>query len=142
MEATSQEQRSALLERIREGIRKSEGLSVELRMKNSRYVVISIVASALSTVIAASAAALGPVIGDGAPAWKATCALVAICTGTAAVFTGLQKQLSIAERLAKAIACAGKLSSLEFALTVNNRDTADVAKEYEAVLAGHSEILL
>jgi hypothetical protein len=142
MSDSSTDSRSALHERIREGIRKSDQQSADLKKKNSRYLVISIIAGALSTVIAASAAALGPALGEGAPAWKATCAVVALFTGVGTVFTGLQKQLSVAERLAKAIACSGKLHSLEFALTVNNRDTAEVAKEYENVLANYPDFLL
>jgi hypothetical protein len=134
--------RSALLEKIQSGIGKSDSLAAELKKKNSRYVTISVIASALSTVIAATAAAVGPAIGQGAPAWKLTCGVVALCTGAATVFTGLQKQLSIAERLAKAIACSGKLHSLEFALTVNNRETSEAAKEYEAALSSYSDVLL
>ncbi len=134
--------RSALLEQIREGIRKSDQQSKDLKKKNSRYLVVSIVAGAMSTVIAASAAALGPVLAGGAPAWKATCAVIALFTGVATVFTGMQKQLSIAERLAKAIACSGKLHSLEFAITVNNRETSEVAKEYETALSSYPDVLL
>jgi hypothetical protein len=134
--------RSNLLDNIREGIRKADQQNSGLKKKNSRYIAISIIASALSTVIAASAAALGPVLGQGAPAWKVTCAIVAVCTGSATVFTGLQKQLGIAEHLAKATACSGKLRSLEFALTVNNRGTDEVAREYETVLASYPEVLL
>lgn len=140
--STTDDSRNVLLEKIREGIGKSDALSARLKAKNSRYIVIGIVASGVSTVIAASAAALGPVIGQGAPAWKLTCAAVALCTGVATVFNGLQKQLSIGERLAKAIACSGKLHALEFALTVNDRPTAEVAKEYETTIAGYSDIIL
>ncbi|MEK7671874.1 MAG: hypothetical protein AAB344_06610 [Bacteroidota bacterium] len=134
--------RAALLEKIREGIRKSDEQTSEMKKKNSRYITTGIVASTLSTVIAGTAAAVGPVIGQGAPAWKLTCAAVAVCTGVATVFAGLQKQLSIAERLAKATACSGKLRSLEFAITVNNRDTLEVAQEYEGVIANYSDVLL
>jgi Zn-dependent alcohol dehydrogenase len=139
---TPDDSRNALLEKIRDGIHKSDASSASLKVKNSRYIVIGIVASGLSTVIAASAAALGPVIGQGAPAWKLTCAAVALCTGVATVFTGLQKQLSIAERLAKATACSGRLHSLEFALTVNGRPTVEVAKEYETTIASYSDVIL
>jgi len=141
MDQTS-DARSALLRKIVEGIRKSDAQSSDLKKRNTRYIGISIIASALSTVLAASAAALGPVIGQGAPAWKLTCGFIALCTGVATVFNGLQKQLTIAERLAKATACSGKLHSLEFGLTVNNRDTAEIAKEYEMAIASYPEIIL
>ncbi|MEK7250090.1 MAG: hypothetical protein AAB209_06660, partial [Bacteroidota bacterium] len=142
MNTSPPDSRAALLEKIREGIRKSDEQTSEMKKKNSRYITTGIVASALSTVIAGTAAAVGPVIGQGAPAWKLTCAAVAVCTGVATVFAGLQKQLSIAERLAKATACSGKLRSLEFAITVNNRDTLEVAQEYEGVIANYSDVLL
>ena len=140
--ATASEPRSALLQKILDGIRKSDALSSNLKKRNTRYVSISIFASALSTVIAATASALGPAIGQGPSAWKLTCGFIALCTGVATVFTGLQKQLTIAERLAKATACSGKLHSLEFGLSVNNRDTAEVAKEYEMAIASYPEIIL
>jgi hypothetical protein len=139
---SSSDSRSTLLDRIRDGIRKADVHSTDLKKKNSRYISIGVIASALSTVIAGTAAAVGPAIGQGPPAWKLTCAAVAVCTGIATVVTGLQKQLSIAEKLAKATSCAGKLHSLEFALTVNNRETAEIAKEYEVVIASYPEIIL
>jgi hypothetical protein len=134
--------RSALLEKINEGIRKSDQQTSVLKKKNSRYISAGIIASALSTVIAGTAAAVGPAIGQGPGAWKLTCAAVALCTGVATILTGLQKQLSIGERLIKATACSGKLHSLDFALTVNNRDTAEVAKEYETAISAYPEIIL
>lgn len=138
----SPDPRAALLERIRAGMRKAEAQSRELRKKNSRYISVGVIAGALATLVAGTAAALGPVIGQGPPAWKLTCGAVALLTGVATVFNGLQKQLSIAERFAKASSCLGKLTSLEFALTVNKRDTADVAQEYETALAAYSDIIL
>ncbi|MBX2992322.1 MAG: hypothetical protein KF749_14320 [Bacteroidetes bacterium] len=137
----SPDPRSALLERIREGIRTAETQSAGLKKKNSRYSTTGIVAGALSTVIAATVASIGPIIGQGAPAWKLTCGFIALCTGVATVTTGLQKQLSVTERYAKAVACAGKLRSLEFALTVTNRETGEVAKEYESAIASYSDVL-
>ncbi len=139
---TSTEARSILLERIREGIRKSDLQSVTLKKRNSRYITVGIIASALSTVIAAGTAAVGPVIAQGPPGWKLTCGLVAVCAGVATVFNGLQQQLSIAEKLAKATSCSGKLHSLEFALTINNRDPTEVVKEYETVISTYPEIVL
>lgn len=145
----SPEPRMALLDKIRTGIRKADQETAELKKKNSRYVTTGIVASALSTVIAGTAAALGPVIGQAltgqltpGPAWKLTCGAIAVCTGIATVFSGLQKQLSIAERLVKASACSGKLHALEFAITVNNRETSEVAREYEMAIASYPEIIL
>jgi hypothetical protein len=140
--AHSPDPRSVLLERITGGISKADALIMQLKKKNSRYITIGIAAGALSTVIAGSAAALGPAIGQGPPAWKLTCGLVAICTAAATVVGGLQKQLGLAERLARAIACAGKLHSLEFALTVGNRETSEVAREYESAVASHADVLL
>lgn len=149
MDTSSLDPRAILLERIQDGIRKADAQTSDMKKKNSRYITTGIVASALSTVIAGLAAALGPVVGQqliGAgppgPAWKLTCGAIAVCTGIATVFSGLQKQLSIAERLAKTTACSGKLHSLEFGLTVNNRDTAEVAKEYEMAIASYPEIIL
>lgn len=140
--SNSPESRAALLERIRTGMRRAEAQATELRKKNSRYVSVGVIAGGLATVVAGTAAALGPVVGQGPPAWKLTCGIVALLTGVATVLNGLQKQLSIAERLAKASSCLGKLTSLEFALTVNNRETVEVAREYESALAAYPDIIL
>lgn len=146
---SSSEPRMALLDKIRAGIRKADQETAALKKKNSRYITTGIVASALSTVIAALAAALGPVIAQTltgqptpGPAWRLTCGAIAVFTGVATIFSGLQKQLSIAERLAKASTCSGKLHALEFAITVNNRETTEVAREYEMAIASYPEIIL
>lgn len=139
--ANSPDTRSALLDRIREGIRAAEAQTIDLKKKNSRYITTGIAASAFSTVIAGTVAAVGPIIGQGAPAWKLTCGFIALCTGVATVAGGLQKQHNVSERFAKAAACTGKLRSLEFALTVANRKTPEVANEYESVIAGYSDVL-
>ncbi|MBI5471880.1 MAG: hypothetical protein HY961_06000 [Ignavibacteriae bacterium] len=141
MEAAT-EARSLLLEKIRDGIRKSDLQSTTLKKKNSRYITVGIIASALSTVIAGVTAAIGPVVAQGPPGWKLTCGLVAVCAGVATVFNGLQQQLSIAEKLAKANSCSGKLHSLEFALAIDNRDPSEVVKEYETLISTYPEIIL
>ena len=139
---SSTDPRSTLLDRIRDGIRKADFHSSDLKKKNSRYISIGVIASALSTVIAGTAAAVGTVIGQGAAGMEI------YLRGSGC----LHRHRNCGDRVAettfhcretrKGDIMRGKLHSLEFALTVNNRETAEIAKEYEMVIASYPEIIL
>ncbi|MBX7042186.1 MAG: hypothetical protein K1X85_04710 [Ignavibacteria bacterium] len=126
---------------IRKSIAKAESLVAKLRKTNSRYIVISLAASVLATLLAGLTAFTGPVAGQGPPAWKWTCGIVAVFTATATIFTGLQKQLMITEKLSKATECVGKLRSIDFTLSNSEKDEErkDALSEYKKVLEVYSE---
>lgn len=136
------EQRNALLTKVRDGLKRGETRVGRLRTKNSRFIIGSIVFGALSTVLAGVTAAAGPIAGAGPPAWRWTCGIVAVLTATATVLSTLHRQLSITENLARATACVGKLSALEFALTVSGRGTDDCAHEYETVITTYHDVIV
>ncbi len=126
---------------IRKSLAKAEALVSKLRKTNSRYIVISLAASVLATLLAGTTAFTGPVAGQGPPAWKWTCGIVAVFTATATIFTGLQKQLMITEKLSKATECVGKLRSIDFTLNNSEKDEdrKDALSEYKKVLEVYSE---
>mgnify|MGYP001225579673 CR=1 FL=1 len=126
---------------IRKSLAKAEALVSKLRKTNSRYIVISLAASVLATLLAGTTAFTGPVAGQGPPAWKWTCGIVAVFTATATIFTGLQKQLLITEKLSKATECVGKLRSIDFTLNNSEKDEdrKDALSEYKKVLEVYSE---
>jgi len=129
---------------IKESLRKAELSVLKLRKSNSRYIYISLVASVFATLLAGSTAFFGPLAGNGTPAWKWTCGIVAVFTATATVFTGLHKQLSVSERLAKATECVGKLRSIDFGManSPTESDKAEIIKDYKKVIEVYSEYII
>ena len=131
-------------EEIKSRLRAAEEKLKKLRETNTRFIVISLIASVLATLLAGSTAFLGPLAGQGPPAWKWTCGIVAVFTATATVFTGLHKQLTVSERLAKATECVGKLRSIDF--SISNAATEEERKsaigEYKKVLEVYSEFFI
>lgn len=128
-------------DKVRQSLEKAQGNVAKLRKANSRYIVISLVASVLATLLAGSTAFMGPLAGQGATAWKWTCGIVAAFTATATVFTGLQKQLMISEKLSKATECVGKLRGIDFTLSnaANEEDKQEALNDYRKVLEVYSE---
>ena len=129
---------------IKESLNRATSHLSKLRKTNSRFIIISLVASVLATLLAGFTAFNGkPVVGQGAGAWA--CGIVAVFTATATVFTGLHKQLTISERLAKATECVGKLKSLQISLENSGDDESgkkDIINEYRKVVEVYSEFLL
>ena len=140
MSSISQE-RDAMLERIRDGLRTAEARVQNLRRRSSQFILVNLVCGALGTVVAGLAAAAGPVAGTGPHAWKLTCATVAVLTASSTLFSGLNQQLAIPDRVAKATTCVARLRALEMEITVTNRDLADVTRQYEDVVASYQEFM-
>ncbi|HZP01631.1 MAG TPA: hypothetical protein VFD30_15180 [Terriglobia bacterium] len=134
--------RDTMLHTIRESLHKAEAQAVRLRRRDSRFVYTSLVASSTATLVAGVAAALGPMLGKGPPAWKLTCGVVAGLTACATLLSGIHKQLAVPERLGKATACIGKLRALEIDLTLAHRDIVQVAKEYQELAVNYPEFIL
>lgn len=127
---------------IRDTLQRAEESVRKLRRTNTKYIYISLVSSVLATLIAGLTAFNGPLAGQGPGAWKWTCGLVAVCTATATVFTGLQKQFTVAERLAKANECVGKLKSLIISTELPGSDQTQVLGEYKKIVELYSEYLV
>jgi len=129
---------------ILESLTKAQTHVLNLRKTNSRFIYISLIASVLATLIAGLTAFSGPIVGQGPPAWKWTCGIVAVFTATATVFTGLHKQLTISERLAKATECVGKLKSIKISIEnsdLKDSDKSEIIKEYKKVVEVYSEFV-
>ncbi len=130
-----------MTEEIRKSLQKAETSVAKLRKTNSAFIIISLITSVLATLLAGSTALMGPLAGQGPPAWKWTCGIVAVFTATATIFTGLQKQLTISEKLSKATECAGKLRSIDFTISNarNEEDKDEAINDYKKVLEVYSE---
>ncbi|MEO8664596.1 MAG: hypothetical protein ABI462_03790 [Ignavibacteria bacterium] len=134
-----------MIKEIQESLSRAQLNLKNLRKTNSRFIYISLIASVLATLLAGLTAFTGPIAGQGAPAWKWTCGIVAIFTATATVFTGLQKQFTVSERLAKATECVGKLKSVLIGMEnaeENSADKKEFVNEYKKIAETYSEYIL
>ncbi len=133
-----------MLNEIQESLSKAQKHVTNLRKTNSRFIYISLIASVFATLIAGLTAFSGPIVGQGPPAWKWTCGIVAVFTATATVFTGLHKQLTVSERLAKATECVGKLKSALVSLEnsgMTDAEKNEILKEYKKIIEVYSEFI-
>lgn len=130
-----------LLQRIQESRSRAVQQVRRLRRRSNWLTYSAVVCSSLATLIAGWAAAFGPAIGEGTPAWRLTCGVVALFTATATGMGGIQQGTQVADRLSKAVSAAGKLNALELALTLGSRDAGDIVKEYQEVLAENESLL-
>jgi hypothetical protein len=71
--------------------------------------------------------------------WRLVCFAAAGSAFLAAVCAGASKGLRIPEKLAKALECKGKLSSMAVGIEVKNR--AHVKKTYQKILQTYTEVL-
>jgi hypothetical protein len=131
--------REQILHHIHAARTNAEAKASALRRRNTRLVTLGLFTSGLGTILAGFAAAAGPLGGKGTGAWKMTCGIIAALTACATLLAGLNQQLSIPDRLARATACAGRLRALEVEITVAHRNPTEVAEQYEQVLRADPE---
>ena len=141
MQSASEDVRLTLLPRVQEHLRRVEARSQRLRRANLQLVAGSLATSAIATAVAGLTAVMGPLAGQGPPAWRWTCGLVALVTAASGLLTGLHQRLSVPEQLARAIACAGRLRALELGLSLSQRDAKDAVRDYEEIVATHADLL-
>jgi hypothetical protein len=138
----TEEPKTAILRRIREGLGKAQGRAEKLKRTNTRLIYLSLSSSTIATALAGLTAAVGPLAGEGPPAWRLTCAAIAVVTALSGLLSGMHQRMNISDQLARAITCAGRFRALEVALTVTGRDVLQVAKEYEELIANYQEYVV
>jgi hypothetical protein len=132
--------REFLLRRIREDLSRSQQQASRLGRVNGGLVTGILVTGAVTAGLAGVTAAQGPLVGQGPPAWRWTCGIVALISAMSTVLTGVHQRFTVAERLAKARACAAQLRALEFGLGQSNRDSVEAARQYEEILKQNPEL--
>jgi hypothetical protein len=137
-----QDQQAAILNELKTSMARVEIKLAGLHRTNTTFIFVGTGASALATLVAGITAAAGPVVGDGIDGWRLACIAAAVLSACGGLATALQQQFTIADRLAAAKACAGKLRALEVALSVSRRDPTKVAQEYEQLTAEYRELFL
>jgi hypothetical protein len=136
------ETRSLLLEQIRRSRRQAAQQTDTLRRNYNWLTYGGVACSALATLIAGLAAVTGPLFGEGTAAWQATCGVVALFTAGAGALGGVQQGSQVADRLSRSAGLVARLNALEVALTIGGRETGDVAREYETLVADYEALTL
>jgi len=142
MEPGQEDLTQTVLMNLRETLGRAEATMKRLRRRHDGLVYVSLLAGLLATVVAGFAAAIGPMTGGGPSAWKITCGVVAALTGCATFCSGLNEKLAVPDQLAKATACAGRLRTLEVAITLAHGDPSEVARDYQEIIAQYQDILM
>jgi len=142
MQPAADDTRMLLIDRIQEHLQRVERRVGRLRRVNVRVITLSLVLSTVATLLAGLAAAGGPLTGEGTSAWRWTCGLIAVVTAGAALATGVHQRFQIPENLARALACAGRLRSLDLALRLARLPPEEVGHEYAELIATYPEELI
>lgn len=137
MTSAGDEQHAALAQRLEVELGCATRHVQRLTRQNAWLGYTSIVSGAAASLLAGGVASAGPIAGQ----WSTTCAIVAVLAAVGTIASGLQRQLAVAENLARATTCAGKLDALKVGLTISRRELREVAGEYERLVEGHREFL-
>lgn len=133
--------RAVLSTRIGEHLDEVERRAERLKRINWRVTGVNLILSTAATLLAGLTAATGPLMGEGPPAWRWTCGIVAVATAGAALATGVQQRFKVPESLGRALACAARLRSLDLALDLSSLTPEEVGREYEQLLSTYPEEL-
>lgn len=142
MQTTVGDPRAVLAGRIQEHLRRVERRAARLKRLNVQVIGLNLLFSSVATLLAGVTAAGGPLIGEGGPAWRWTCGIIAVVTAGAAFTTGLQQRFKVPEALARAFACAARLRSLELALQLSRLGPEEIGNEYDQLLTAYPEELV
>ena len=114
-----------------------------LRATNLFLVVSGILTGGLSTLLSALAASFGSQVlaGKGPGPWQIICGLVAVLSFAATICTSLAQQLGMAEKLAQALACTGRLAALEAAVSLKSQPLEEIKAELTRVLSEFHSVL-
>jgi hypothetical protein len=142
MQPTVEDAASLIVTRITENLRQVEMRVARLRRTNVRITGLSLLFSTAATLLAGLTAAAGPLAGEGPPAWRMTCGIIAVVTAATALVTGVQQRFQIPEQLARALAVAGRLRGLELSLRLSRVGPEQAGHEYEQLIATYPEELV
>ena len=131
----------ALAGRVRDSIRKAEGVVADLRKIHTRLTTTTIVSSAASTLVAGITAAAGPVVGEGPEGWRMACIIAAVLAFVSTVGTGIGQGQRIGDRLAEGSQCVGRLRYLDVTITTGSRSWEAIGQEYEEIAKLYPELI-
>ena len=141
MSAATAPNQEAFAKRVRDSLAKAQRRVTMLRNANSRLLVSSILTSAATTLVSGVTAAQGPIVGEGTAGWRLACVVAAGFGFATAVLAGVHQRLNVSERIAEATQCAGRLLSLDVALTTGVRDWDELTEEYHEIVRRFPELV-
>lgn len=113
-----------------------------LRRRDSTLTLLSVIASAVATVLTAGPAMGGPELtralgsaGPDTPSWRILCGVASICSLLAAVATNLHRQQDVTGRLARCQTGAARLEALELQVSFQRAPLVDATSEYGRIIA-------
>lgn len=113
----------------------------QLRRRDHRLTLLSVIASATATVLTAAPAMGGPELtralgsaGPDTPSWRILCGVASICSLVAAITANLHRQQEVTTRLARCQTGAARLETLELQVTFQHAPLADATAEYGRIL--------
>ena len=126
-----------LVQRVQDGLKKVDSETRQLRTTSARLTVGGLFTSAGATFVAGWTSMAGPVIGEGIPGWRLACIVAAIFALLATIFSGLEQQLKLSDRLAEANQCLARLRSLELNIAAGRANSESVATDFEDILKSY-----
>ncbi|WP_338761944.1 hypothetical protein [Massilia sp. METH4] len=113
-----------------------------LRRRDNGLTWLSVIASAIATVLTAAPAMGGPELtralgsaGPDTPSWRILCGVASICSLLAAIATNLHRQQDVTGRLARCQAGAARLEALELQVAFQKVPLAEATAEYGRIIA-------
>jgi hypothetical protein len=141
MAKQSKQNHEALTKMVNDSLRKAQEITSGLRKKNTKFLIIGMVCSAGTTLVAGGTAVAGPVVGEGVVGWQIACIVAAILAFASTVSTALTTQLKLGERLSHGNQCIGRLKSLDVAIATGNENWEEVAKEYGEIVKAYTAFI-
>ncbi|MFE8597692.1 hypothetical protein [Archangium violaceum] len=129
---TAQDTARVLIQRVHEKHAELKAYAQGLERRTGRYNTISIVCSALATVLTIGGISLAPVFGS--IVWKPLCLTAAICSAISAVCINIVRSSGSSESLEKAHRVDMKLEALELQLDLKQLPLAQGLELYSQVL--------
>jgi len=131
-----------VVRRISDDLRKAEMYLTGLKKLNTTLMVSGLTTSSLVTLFTGATAMRGPLIGgDDVGGWQLACVIAALLGFLTTLCMGLNQQLQVSERLAKATECVGRLKALDIAIVAGSRSDSDIVAEFENIVRAYPEPL-
>ena len=140
MEQEPIQNRKAFAQIVKGSLKKGQEQISGLRKTHLWLLVVSIMSSAATTIVAGVTSAVGPVVSEGVAGWRLACIVAAVFGFVSTVCITLAQELKIGERLVQGSQCIGRLKALDVAIATGSQSWEEIAKEYSEIIKVYPEI--
>jgi hypothetical protein len=130
MTDTPLQDRDAFVRIVRDGLRKAELHTAGLRNRNHGLLMVSIVSSASTALVAGGTALAGPTLEIGVNGWRLACIVAAALAFLSTLTTALNQQLKMGDRLSQGYQCVSRLRPLDVNIAVGGHSWEEISREY------------